>query len=97
MKVVLIVDIKGLKDSGLFDECLNKEGFNRVEGEDFAYAGDTSTSLESTRAYILDAVTRSLRKSDFSTCKIIFQIGENPMEAYLFNKKDDGFDGVGIS
>lgn len=96
MKVVLIVDVKGLEDSTLFDQHLYKEGFVRVEGEEFAYEGDTSTGLENTKAYILDVVTNGLKKSDFDTCKIIFQIGENPMEAYIFNKKDDGFDGVGI-
>ncbi len=96
MKVVLIVDVKGLENSSLFDEHLNKKGLAQIEGEKFAYEGDTSTSLENTKAYILDVVMSGLKKSDFDTCKIIFQVGENPMEAYVFNKKDDGFDGVSI-
>ncbi len=96
MKVILIVDIIGLKDRFLFDKHLKKEGFTPVDGEESAYEGETTTHLESTKAYILDVMTNGLKKSDFDTCKIIFQIGENPMEAYVFNKKDDGFDGVGI-
>ena len=97
MKVILIVELKGLEDRELFDKHLEKEGFNHVEDEESAYDGDTSTHLESTKAYILDVVKKGLKISDFDTCKIIFQVGENPMEAYVFNKKDDGFDGVGIS
>jgi hypothetical protein len=96
LKVILIVDVEGLEDRVLFEKHLKKEGFTPIEGEDYAYEGDTTTHLENTKAYILDVVRKGLKKSDFDTCKIIFQIGENPMEAYVFNKKDDGFDGVGI-
>lgn len=97
MKVILIVDVIGLEDKVLFEKHLKKEGFVPIEDEECAYEGDTTTHLENTKAYILDVVTKGLKKSDFDTCKIIFQVGENPMEAYVFNKKDDGFDGVGIS
>ncbi len=96
MKVILIVDVTGLVDKILFEKHLNKEGFVPISDEESAYEGDTTTHLESTKAYILDVVNKGLKKTDFDTCKIIFQIGENPMEAYVFNKKDDGFDGVGI-
>jgi len=97
LKVILIIDVAGLEDKVIFEKYLKKEGFTPIEGEESAYEGETTTHLENTKAYILDVVTKGLKKSDFDTCKIIFQIGENPMEAYLFNKKDDGFDGVGIS
>ena len=96
MKVILIVDVVGLENKVLFDKYLKKEGFLPVEGEAAAYEGDTTTHLENTKAYILDVVSKGLNKTDFDTCKIIFQVGENPMEAYVFNKKDNGFDGVGI-
>lgn len=96
MKVILIVDVTGLVDKILFEKHLKKEGFVPIEDEEFAYEGDTTTHLENTKAYILDIVNKGLKKTDFDTCKIIFQVGENPMEAYVFNKKDDGFDGVGI-
>jgi len=96
LKVVLIIDIKGLEDKVIFEKYLKKEGFSPVEDEEFAYEGDTTTHLESTKAYILDVVKKALQKVEFDTCKIIFQVGENPMEAFVFNKKDDGFDGVGI-
>ncbi len=97
MKVILIVDIKGLEDKVIFEKHLKKEGFIPIEGEDFAYEGDTTTHLNNTKAYVLNILTKGLKKTEFERCKIIFQVGENPMEAYEFNKKEDEFDGVGIS
>lgn len=97
MKVILIIDVKGLKDKVIFERHLKKEGFTPIEDEDFAYEGETTTHLNNTKAYILNILKKGLKKTEFEKCKIIFQVGENPMEAYEFNKKEDEFDGVGIS
>lgn len=96
MKVILIVDVKGLTDRDIFEKHLKKEGFTPIEGEEFAYEGDTTTHLNNTKAYILNILKKGLKKTQFKKCKIIFQVGENPMEAYEFNKKEDEFDGVDI-
>jgi hypothetical protein len=96
LKVILIVDVIGLKDKEVFNKHLKREGFLPVEGEEFAYEGDTTTHLNATRAYILDVVSKGLKKSGFEECKIIFQVGKNPMEAFKFNKKEDGFSGVDL-
>ncbi len=96
MKVVLIVEVVGLKNKETFDKYLKKEGFTPVAGEEFAYEGDTTTHLNSTRAFILDIVAKALKESGFEECKIIFQVGENPMEAHKFNKKEDSFSGVDL-
>jgi hypothetical protein len=96
LKVVLIVDVEGLEDKVLFEKHLKKEGFEPIEGEELAYEGDTTTHLNNTKAYLLDVVTTGLHKSSFVKCKIIFQIGENPMEAYVFNRKEDDFEGVDL-
>lgn len=85
MHVVLIVEVEELKDKKIFEKHLKKEGFTPVLGEEFAYDGETSTHLFSTRAFILEVVEKGLIKSGFSTCKIIFQVGENPMEAYVYD------------
>lgn len=85
MHVVLIVEVEELKDKKIFEKHLKKEGFTPVLGEEFAYDGETSTHLYSTRAFILEVVEKGLIKSGFSTCKIIFQVGENPMEAYIYD------------
>jgi len=91
MKVILIVEVEGLKDKITFEKHLKKEGFAPVENEEFAYDGDTTTHLFSTRAFIHEVVEKGLKKSGFLTCKIIFQVGENPLEAYRFDTLQDSF------
>jgi len=94
MKVILIVDVEGLNEKAVFDRHLKKEGITPIEGEAFAYEGNTTTHLFSTRAFILEVVEKGLKKSGFLTCKIMFQVGENEMEAYLFNHENDTFEQV---
>jgi len=94
MHVILIVEVEGLKSKEAFEKHLKKEGFTPIAGEEFAYEGDTSTHLFSTRAFILEVTEKGLKKSGFETCKIMFQVGENPMEAYLYNCEKDVFEEV---
>ena len=92
MNVLLVVEVIGLKDKVIFEKHLKKEGFTPIEEEELAYHGETTTHLFSTRAYILEVVTKGLKKSGFDTCKIIFQVGENPMESYCFNLQSGEFE-----
>jgi hypothetical protein len=96
MEVLLIVEVEGLEDKELFDKHLKEEGFDIIDGEEFAYNGTTTTSLLHTQTFILHVTKEALKKAGFSTCKIIFQIGENPMEAYKFSKKSNEFLSVDI-
>ena len=96
MKVILIIEVVGLEDKVIFDKHLKKEGFSPIENEEFAYDGDTTTHLFSTRAFIHEVVEKGLKKSGFLTCKIIFQVGENPLEAYRFDTLQDSFIEVSI-
>ena len=80
----------------IFEKHLKKEGFTPIPEEVFAYEGDTTTHLFSTRAFILEVVEKGLKKSEFLTCKIIFQVGENPLEAYRFDTLQDSFVEVSI-
>jgi hypothetical protein len=94
MKVLLIVDVEGLKEKVVFEKHLKKEGITPIAEEEFAYEGETTTHLFSTRAFILEVVEKGLKKSGFLTCKMMFQVGENEMEAYLFNHKNDTFEQI---
>jgi len=85
MQVILVLEIEGLSDKVLFEKHLKKEGFTPIVDEPFSYEGTTTTHLFSTRAFILEVVEKGLKKSGFLTCKLMFQVGENPMEAYVFD------------
>ena len=91
MHVILVVEIEGLKAKAVFEKHLKKEGFTPVENEPFTYEGDTTTHMFSTRAFILEVVEKGAKKAEFLTCKIIFQVGSNPMEAYIFDTLQDCF------
>ena len=96
MNVILIVDVEGLKEKAIFEKHLKKEGFSPIVGEEFAYEGNTTTHMFSTRAFILEVVGKGLEKSGFTSCKIMFQVGENAMEAYLFNHEENAFEQVAL-
>ena len=96
MHVIVIVDVEGLCDQAVFEKHLKKEGFTPISGESFAYEGDTTTHMFSTRAFILEVVEKGLQKSGFESCKIMFQVGENPMEAYVYHSEKNLFEEVKI-
>ena len=96
MNVILIVEVEGLTDKTAFEKHLKKEGFTPIPDEEFAYEGNTTTHMFSTRAFILEVVGKGLEKSGFTSCKIMFQVGENAMEAYLFNHENDSFEQVAL-
>jgi hypothetical protein len=96
MNVILIVEVEGLTDKPIFEKHLKKEGFTPILDEEFAYEGNTTTHMFSTRAFILEVVEKGLKKSGFESCRIIFQVGENPMEAYFFDREKDTFEQVAV-
>jgi len=96
MHVVLVAHIEGLTNLSLFEKHLKHEGFTPIQGEPFTYEGDTTTHLFSTRAFILEVVEKGLKKSGFLACKIIFQVGTNPMEAYTYDTLNDTFNEVAV-
>ena len=84
-EVILLLNIEGLQDQSKLDKHLKREGFSPISDEPFTYIGETSTHKVNTVLYIHSAVIRALHKAGFTYCKIIFQIGEYPMEAYRYD------------
>ncbi len=93
MYEVLLV-VYGVNKKAPFENHLKKEGFQAIEGEEFAYQGKASLPLMNTRAYIFDVLKRALELSKTSTCKFICQLGENPLETYEFKEDIKNFVGV---
>lgn len=91
MHVLLVVDVQDLENKELFEAHLKKEGFNPIAGEEYAYEGESTTPVFHTRAYIFQVVGKALEKSPSSHCAIMTQLGENPMESYLFDHNSKQF------
>lgn len=94
MEVLLVVNCEDMQNQDAFEEHLESEGFLPIEDEPFAYGGVTSTSLMNTETFILHVTKEALSKTEFSTCNIIFQVGENPIKAFGFNKNNKEFNEV---
>ena len=91
-EVVVVVDIQGLKDINRFEKYLKKYGLDKLEGEESAYIGKSSTSVFNTRAFILDTLKKALFKGGGAAFfGIVMQLGDNPMERYLFNIEKNNF------
>lgn len=91
VEVLLVVDIEGLLDQALFEKQLKREGFRPIPDAPFSYLGETSTHKINTVLYIHSAVKRALVKAGFTQCRIIFQIGEYPMEGYRYDLQQGAF------
>lgn len=91
MDVILITQVENLGDRDIFEKHLKKEGFLPIENESFAYQGSTTTSLMHTETFILHIVKDALNQARFSTCKLIFQVGNNEMKAFMIEKNQEEF------
>ncbi len=92
MELLLIIDTENLKDKEIFEKHLKKEGFNPVENEQFVYTATSTTTTYATKAYILEVVKVALGKTQFDSCKLIFQLDELPFQAYKFDKAQNSFE-----
>ena len=96
IEVLLVISAEGLLDQVIFEKYLKREGFTPIPNTPFSYLGETTTHKINTVLYIFSAVERALIKAGFIQCKIIFQIGEYPMEAYRYDREGKGFVPVDI-
>ena len=94
MNVLLVIDVEDLNDKIAFEKHLKKEGFDAIEGETFAYKGISTTPVMHTRAFIFEVVSKALEKSPAKHLSIVCQIGENPMETYIYDKNTKFFNEV---
>ncbi len=90
-EVLLLLSIEGLLDQEALQKHLKREGLLSIQGEPFSYIGETSTDKINTVLYLHSAVQRALIKAGFISCKMIFQIGNYPMEAYRYDREEKEF------
>lgn len=91
---VLLV-ISGLhvnaKTLEIFEKHLKKEGFLKIENEEFAYIGKASLSLMHTRAFIFDILKKAMQLSKIDQLSFICQLGNNPFESYIYDRSIKSF------
>ena len=91
MEVIVVLDVEGLADRTAMEKHLKREGLRPIEGEPFAYLGQTSTDKIRTLLYVHDGIKKALHKGGFDSASMMVSIGEYPMESYRFDRDSDAF------
>ena len=94
LDVLVLLDVGGLEDKEKFEKHVKKEGFKAVEGEEFVYTAQSSTTTFSTKAYILEVFKKGLQKNSFSYANLVFLLNETPYPPYYFDKETNDFEEV---
>lgn len=90
-EVVLVLQGLHVKSIDTFEKHLKKEGFSKIENEEFAYIGYATLSLMHTRAFIFDTLKNAMKLTGIKNLSFIAQMGENPLETYKYCEKDSNF------
>ena len=90
--VLVLLDVVGLEDRDKFEKHVKKEGFIKVENEDFVYTGNSTTTTFATKAYILEVFKKGLQKSGFETPSLVFLLNETPYPPYIYDKNTNDFE-----
>ncbi|RBQ28228.1 hypothetical protein [Aliarcobacter vitoriensis] len=90
--VLVLLEVEGLENKDIFEKHIKKEGFSKVENEDFVYTGNSTTTTFSTKAYILEVFKKGLQKSGFDSANLIFLLNETPYPAYYYDKDTNDFE-----
>ncbi|MCT7484409.1 hypothetical protein [Aliarcobacter cryaerophilus] len=90
--VLVLLDVVGLEDIDKFEKHVKKEGFIKVENEDFVYTGNSTTTTFATKAYILEVFKKGLQKSGFETASLVFLLNETPYPPYKYDKNTNDFE-----
>ena len=90
--VLVLLDVVGLEDRDKFEKHVKKEGFIKVENEDFVYTGNSTTTTFATKAYILEVFKKGLQKSGFEAASLVFLLNETPYPIYIYDKNTNDFE-----
>ena len=92
MEVLVLLDVAELEDKEKFEKHLKREGFKIVEEEAFVYTAKSSTTMFSTKAYILEVFKKGLQKTNFQNANLVFLLNETPYPPYYYDKTTKDFE-----
>jgi len=95
-EVVLVMNIEGLVDREAFEKQLKRGGFSPIPDEPFSYIAETTTHKINTVLHIHSTLKRAITQGGCSSCSVILQIGEYPMEGYRYDPRQGEFVGVDL-
>ncbi|WP_198305412.1 hypothetical protein [Arcobacter vandammei] len=90
--VLVLLDVVGLEDVEKFEKLVKRKSFKAVEGEDFVYTSSSTTTLITTKTFILQIFKEALEKAGFESASLVFLLNETPYPAYTYDKTTNDFE-----
>ena len=92
IEVLVLLDVSGLEDIEKFEKFVKRKSFKVVEGEKHVYTSSSTTTLITTKAFIIEIFKEGLQKAGFDNANLIFLLNETPYPAYYFDKTTNDFE-----
>ncbi len=90
--VLVLLEIEGLQDVEGFEKLVKRKSFKAVEGEKHVYTSISTTTLITTKTFILQIFKEALEKAGFESAKLVFLLNETPYTPYIYDKTTKDFE-----
>lgn len=94
IEVLVLLDVGGLQDEEKFEKFVKRKSFKAVEGEKHVYTSTSTTTLVTTKAFILEIFKEGLQKAGFEDANIVFLLNEKPYPPYYYDKETGFFEEI---
>jgi len=92
VEVLVLLDVSGLEDEEKLNKFLKRKSFKIVEDEKNVYTSSSTTTLITTKAFILQIFKEGLEKAGFKDANLIFLLNETPYPAYYYDHNTNDFE-----
>jgi hypothetical protein len=94
IEVLVLLDVGGLEDEEKLQKFLKRKSFKEVDGEKHVYTSSSTTTLVTTKAFILEIFKEGLQKAGFENANLVFLLNETPYPPYYYDKETGFFEEV---
>jgi len=92
IEVLVLLDVSGLEDEEKLNKFLKRKSFKVVEGEKNVYTSESTTTIVTTKAFILQIFKEAVEKAGFTDANLIFLLNETPYPSYYYDKTTNDFE-----
>ncbi|MAD43318.1 MAG: hypothetical protein CL623_13145 [Arcobacter sp.] len=92
IEVLVLLDVSGLEDEEKLNKFLKRKSFKIVEGEKNVYTSTSTTTLVTTKTFILQIFKEGLEKVGFTNANLIFLLNETPYPAHYYDHDTNHFE-----
>lgn len=92
IEVLVLLEVEGLQDVESFEKLVKRKSFKAVEGEKHVYTSTSTTTLMTTKTFILQIFKEALEKAGFESAKLVFLLNETPYPPYVYDKNTNDFE-----